>query len=649
MELNPQQRAAVEQSGRHVLVLAGAGTGKTRTIAARALHLIRSDGVDPRRILLLTFTRRAAREMTSRLSRDGDLGPLADSIPAGTFHHFCLRCIRRLPKQFGAEGFTVIDADDQLQLMRLARAGVRRKKEVFPRAREILQKLSYARNTNLGFRDYLDRYTEGYDEELIDRLCRCASDYSARKRDGGYMDFDDLLHLVARKLHGDRAARDRIRDLYDHVLVDEMQDTNPLQWLILDALRDPALLFCVGDDAQSIYAFRGADFRNVHSFTERVPGAVVLRLQENYRSTQETLDLSNWLLSGSELSYEKDLRAFRGPGIRPKLVECEDEVAEAAWIVDDVIERHEAGSAWEDHMIIARSAWASRSVEAEMVRREVPYIFVGGTRLLSAAHVKDLLCTIRAAGSERDHIAWIRYLTLWPRVGDVGASRVIEVLDGGGSLEEALGLLRVDDSLRARIAAGISSTRESWGSPSGAIRAATEFLTPVLQERYPGWEGRRRDLDLLAHLAEGFRSMVSFLETYALDPVYTTEARRRENDDAVTLITAHSAKGTECPVCYLVRVEPGFYPHIRSVGSADDEEEERRVLYVAMTRAADELIITRSCSRFGRRVFFGGSSAPGTGYFLKDLPGELVDSIRTGFDREDDEGLSSIVPWKSGQ
>lgn len=313
--------------------------------------------------------------------------------------------------------------------------------------------------------------------------------------------------------------------------------------------------------------------------------------------------------------------------------------------MDDIVERHEAGAPWRDHMIIARSAWASRSVEAEMAGRNVPYVFIGGTRLFSAAHVKDLLCMVRAAGSRRDGLAWLRYLTLWPRVGDVSASRVIEALNEGLELEQALRRLRTDDDARDRIAGGVRLVEENWATPSRAVGAAAEFLAPLLERRYPRWQARKRDVDLLVGLAGRFGNTLSFLETYALDPVYTTEVRRREGDDAVTLVTAHSAKGTEAPVCYLVRVEPGFYPHSRSIGNPDDEEEERRVLYVAMTRAADELVITRSRTS-GWRTADGGSSASGRLYFLRDLPGRLVETEHAGFFGGLQDATAPITPWK---
>ena len=466
LNLNPQQRAAVEHSGSHALVLAGAGTGKTATIIGRTAHLLQQ-GVEARRILLVTFTRRAASEMIHRLGRGAEnaSGP---RVEAGTFHHFCLRTMQSMPDAFDLRNVTVMDRDDQLQLVRLVRAPFRRKGENFLQAGRIMSVISYARNTNQSLRAYLDDNADllGWEDDIVDRVLQIADNYRKRKEERGYLDFDDLLHRFAARLHKNELLRNRVKGRYDHILVDEMQDTNPLQWLVLDALRDPPRLFCVGDDAQSIYAFRGADFQNVHSFTERVHGAAVLKLEENYRSTQGILNLANWLLDESPLKYDKHLRSARNSadrprpapwlpshfhrksgngednaGTRPRLLDFGDEFEEAGWIANDLVERHERKAPWRDHMIITRTAYAARTLEAALIERKVPYRFIGGTQLFQAAHVKDLLSLVRAGLSNRDDLAWMRYLTLWrgarhrkivapPRRGE-SAGRAGRRMEGG--------------------------------------------------------------------------------------------------------------------------------------------------------------------------------------------------------------------------
>jgi len=619
LRLNKNQQIAAKYKDQHILVLAGAGTGKTLTIIARAEYLIRK-GVDPRRILLLTFTRRAAREMIDRLYLS--IGDTAKEVTAGTFHHFCLLTMRRMGDKFGIQDFTVIDNDDQNSLMRLARAGYVTKGENFPRASQLVNIFSYSRNTNMSVLEYLNKYTE-FDEETCNKILAVLAEYKQRKQLNLYFDFDDILYHFGKKLHEDSSIRNQLRSRYDHILVDETQDTNPLQWIILDGMKDPAKLFCVGDDAQSIYAFRGADFRNVHSFKKRIPDSVVLKLEDNYRSTQEILDISNWLLKESPLKYNKKLKAQRGTGIKPVLVDFDSDLYEAKWIAEDLIERHETGSSWSDHMILTRTAWGSRSVEAMLIEKNIPYIFIGGISFLQAAHVKDLLCLIRAAASYYDEIAWMRYLTLWPRIGDVTSSRLISAMKEMGTMKEALNQL--SNKLKKdqqRIVSGPKTILKYWNEPTKALRVGGEFLKPILSQKYDKWDLRKKDFDLLVRLAERYRSLMRFIETYTLDPITSTVASRLDNQDVVTLITVHSAKGTEAPVCYVIRVEPGMYPHIRSLGVEDDEEEERRILYVAMTRAKNELILTRSGGPSGYSYSYGDAAEA---YFLSDVPDELVE------------------------
>ncbi len=648
MEFNDQQLAAIEHDGSHVLVLAGAGTGKTMVIVGRTAHLIRS-GVEPGRILLLTFTRRAAREMTARLRLE--VGPASDLLIAGTFHHFCLRTMRSMPKSFGTQDSTVIDRDDQIQVMRLVRSLHRKKGEKFPRASEIVRVASYARNTNIPASEYLERFPR-WEDDVNERVLHCISGYGERKTASNYIDFDDILFIFASRLHRDEGLRTKLAGLYDHILVDEMQDTNPLQMLILDGLRDPARLFCVGDDAQSIYAFRGADFRNVHSFTEMVPGSSVLKLERNYRSHQEILDLANWLLSESPLEYGRILEARRGKGFKPFLIDFDSDFDEARWIVEDIVERNDRGARLSEHMIIARTAFSTRATEAALIEKKIPYRYVGGTQLFHAAHVKDVVSLIRCVASMMDEIAWMRYLTIWPGIGDRTAALMIDGIREKRGENPAVIFSWLRSSLKrsSNLVDGLEAVASHWNDPPEAMQRACSCLEEVLETRYAGWEGRKRDLELLVRLCSRHRTLGGFLETYALDPMTSSIVERLENDDCVTLITAHSAKGTEARVCYLLKAEPGQYPHFRSLGDEDAEEEERRVLYVAMTRAMDELILTRSL----RRIRFpwslglgdGPQAFPGSGYFLRDIPPGLVKHDLDGSLGSGEGDDQIIISWR---
>ena len=623
---NDAQRAAATFDGGHCLVLAGAGTGKTTTIIGRVAHLI-SREVDPRRILLLTFSRRASREMRQRLGKASGKKS-GDKVAAGTFHNFCLSYMRRWADAFGTKGYTVIDRDDQTQLMKLARAA-HPDGGSLPKAAQLVNYYSYARNTNAPLKDYLTKFTD-LDEPAIAAVRNVVGTFTDRKRECRYLDYDDILFVFAGKLHSDESLRRKLAGRFDHVLVDEMQDTNPLQWLILDALRDPAKLFCVGDDAQSIYAFRGADFKNVHSFTERVPDSRVMKLELNYRSVQPILDVSNWLLKQSPLEYDKELTSARGEGELPQLIDFDSDFEEADWIAEDLKQRHEGAAAYRDHMILTRTAYGARTVEAALIENDIPYRFVGGTTLLKSAHVKDLLSLLRSVDNPSDELAWVRYLTLWPRIGEKTAARVIPKIQTAPDHTAIIELLAKSYVDKPQLSEAVARVHAAWDTPVKAITAAVDSLTPLLEKSYDRWDMRRKDFDLLVRLAASHGDVSSFIETYTLDPVTESEVNTEDVDDILTLITVHSAKGTEAPVCYLIGVQPGNYPHVRSVGKEDEEEEERRVLYVAMTRAMNELIITRTMRSGGAftphwsRGF--GASSGGSDYFLSKLPTDLVNN-----------------------
>ncbi|PIE41442.1 MAG: ATP-dependent DNA helicase PcrA [Gammaproteobacteria bacterium] len=631
MELNQEQTQAAHYSGdaKHLLILAGAGTGKTRTIIGRVIFLVQS-GVPAQRLLMLTFTRRAAKEMLARLEKD--LGQIAHTITCGTFHHFCLQVMRRIPKAFQLENSTIIDRDDAQSLLQLIRGDQVRKeiKKEFPRAATLLNYISYAKNSCLALETYLYQFTE-LSEEFIELTLAISTEYENRKRNRQYLDYDDILHLFCKTLEAKPELAAKIAGLFQHILVDEMQDTNPLQWRILQQLSS-ARLFCVGDDAQSIYAFRGADFKNVHAFSERLEHSAVLKLQENYRSTQPILDIANWLLDESHIDYNKRLVAVRGHADKPVLIDFESKHDEAAWIAADLLERHEGGAPWHQHMVLVRSAWSAKVLEGALIDAGIPYQFIGGTSLLEAAHVKDVLSLCRAAMNRRDELAWIRYLKCWPKIGDITASKTVAALLASDPAEDIKEVVRAQLKKRDDIIKGIEIIQNNHGTPSQAIRLATEHMATVFHHKYDRWESRLSDLRLLADLASRYKDLLGFVETYTLDPVSNSQAEKTETEDAVTVITVHSAKGTEAPVCYCLGVQPGTYPHMRSLGDLDAEEEERRVLYVALTRAQDELIITRAGDD-SRTLFHGGSfvQSAGSPYFLEYLPPDLVEHRQYGY------------------
>ncbi|MBC7752153.1 MAG: ATP-dependent helicase [Candidatus Saccharibacteria bacterium] len=589
LELNPSQRVAATHLKNHALVLAGAGCGKTKTIIARAAFLI-SQGVSPDRIQILTFTRRSASEIVERVKTH--LGDSSQGLRSSTFHTWCTSIIRRAPTAFGFKKFTVIDRDDQLQLFKLLRG--KRASGNFPTAAQICDLYSFARNTRTSLDATLKKQSPNYYNQK-EPIASIMKEYELRKRSRNYFDYDDILDIVAKGINQHEELCKWVGTQFDHILVDEMQDTNPLQWELLEPLTKYVKLFCVGDDAQSIYGFRGADFKNVHSFQERLPDSTILRLEDNYRSTQEILDISNWLLKSSTINYDKKLKSMRGFGLIPKIHTFSNEWEEGRWIAEDLIKRRVSGSLWKNHMILVRSSFSARTVEAALLAKEIPYIFIGGTKLLDAAHVKDVLSVLRLIGNNQDEIGWMRYLTLWSGVGEVKAGKIINEILNHDNTNDAISTLETEGYGSSELASVIKELIQIEGSVSKIISKAVKLMTDMLANKYKNqdWEKRQRDFSFVEKLAEKHSSVLEFLEEYILDPIFNSERDRIENEDIVTIITIHSAKGTEREVCYVQNVSTGSYPPAFAINDLDDVEEERRVLYVALTRAKNELIITR--------------------------------------------------------
>ncbi|MFW1858509.1 ATP-dependent helicase [Acinetobacter defluvii] len=645
-ELNPQQKQAATTEKKHSLVLAGAGCGKTKTIVARAAYLI-DQGVPANQIQILTFTRRSASEIVARVELA--LGDQAKGLRASTFHTFCMYLLRRVPKAFGLEQFSIIDRDDQLMLFRLIRGKDDKKNpNALPKPQQLCDLYSFARNTRQKLSLALEKQLPEF-LEYKDQIVEIMKEYETRKRARHFLDYDDILAVVASGLAQSEGLVDYVAGLCQHMLVDEMQDTNPLQWAILEPLKDKTSLFCVGDDAQSIYGFRGADFENIHHFKDRVPDAEIFKLEKNYRSTQEILDLSNWLLDQSEIHYDKKLEAYRGDGIKPKMHVFPNEFDEAKWIAIDIKERHllEA-AAWNEHMVLVRSAFAARHIEAAFIQANVPYRFIGGMKLLETAHVKDLLSLLRVIANPMDDIAWMRFLTLWNGVGDIGASKLAQQLLLEPDLEKLFDKLEKfgripDNTLLIMKQMSVLKTEVE-----ACVKLGVEAILNQLEENYAkkDWHKRVGDFDLVKQLASKHSQLSEFLEEYVLDPVSISEIERQSQDDVVTLITIHSAKGTEQKVCYVANVSAGQYPHARAQGDFDEVEEERRVLYVALTRAQNELILTKQNLSFWAHTQTDEKGRKVESYFLNDLTRNLC-STETHYRQREQTVKSALIERKA--
>ncbi|MCH7296498.1 ATP-dependent helicase [Acinetobacter higginsii] len=620
-ELNPQQKQAATTTAQNCLVLAGAGCGKTKTIVARAAYLI-DQGLAAQQIQILTFTRRSASEIVTRVEQH--MGAQAKGLRASTFHTFCMYLLRRNPRAFGLTQFSIIDRDDQLLMFRLLRG--KDKGNVLPKAAELCDLYSYARNTKTKLSDALvEQLPQAVEYKA--QIAELMKAYEQRKQERNFLDYDDILSIVAVHLQSSPELVKWVTGFCSALLVDEMQDTNPLQWALLQPLVGKVKLFCVGDDAQSIYGFRGADFENIHHFKERVSDAEVLTLEMNYRSTQGILDLSNWLLEQSQIEYDKHLQAYRGKGLKPQLHILSNEFEEANWIIQDLNRRHMQGAAWAEHMVLLRSGFSGRYLEGALIAANIPYRFVGGVKLLESAHVKDVLSLLRVSVNPQDDLAWMRFLTLWDGVGDVGASKLAQELIQLPDIEARCQRLERHGKVPQQAILILMQLDVLQQHVEACIGLALDALNEQLENNYKtkDWSRRVKDFDLVKQLARKHSALGEFLEEYVLDPISISEIDKTPDQDLVTLITIHSAKGAEQKVCYVPHVSPNQYPHARAQGDFDDVEEERRVLYVALTRAEDELILTKQNLNLWSQDQYDELGRKIESYFLNDLPQYLVD------------------------
>jgi DNA helicase-2/ATP-dependent DNA helicase PcrA len=608
-DLNAEQRLAVEHgvAGRGanvagpLLVIAGAGSGKTATLAHRVAHLI-VQGADPGRLLLLTFSRRAAAEMERRAqrliaspTRSESRSPLAWS---GTFHAVGARLLRLYADAIGLDpGFTVHDREDSADLMNLVRheLGLSEKGERFPLKATCLAIYSRAVNAGQPLDEVLRRqfpWCTAWEKELRGLF----DAYVAAKQGQHVLDYDDLLLYWAELMKVPELARD-VGSRFDHVLVDEYQDTNALQAAILMALKpDGAGLMVVGDDAQAIYGFRAADVRNILDFPKLFPApARLVTLERNYRSTQPILAASNAVIGLAHERFAKNLRSERSGGDKPSLMSALDDTAQAECIVAAVLEAREAGTPLREQAVLFRTAHHSALVEIELARRNIPFVKFGGLKFVEAAHVKDALAVLRWAENLADRVTAFRVLQLIEGVGPSTAAKVLDRMAGAAPVE-ALAAFRppgraarpwreLADLMRQLCGAGAVD----WPAQLEQVR---QWYRPHLERRYADAVARAGDLDQLERIAALYPSRQAFLTDLTLDPPAASSAGAgapRLDEDYLILSTIHSAKGQEWKSVYVLNVVDGCIPSDMATGSAEEIEEERRLLYVAMTRAKDRL------------------------------------------------------------
>jgi DNA helicase-2/ATP-dependent DNA helicase PcrA len=602
--LNAEQRNAVDHDGGPLRIIAGAGTGKTRTLVSRLARLL-EDGTPPERILLVTFSRRAASELIRRTGQLVD-ARIARRVEAGTFHSVAHRILRRYSSSLGLpEAFTVMDQGDVGDLFALLRAPIAADRHRrFPKASTVAAVYARVVSSQVGVEETVARDFPWCAED-IDGLKLIFTQYTERKRDQQLLDFDDLL-LFWRAASMDPNVGPVLASMFDHVLVDEYQDTSTVQADVLRSLRAlDARITVVGDDAQAIYSFRAASVRNILDFPEQFAGSTTVTLEQNYRSTRPILELANAVIAEAGEGHRKRLWTDRGGGVLPVLSTCEDQQCQAEAVCTTILEHHEAGKALKDQVVLFRTSHHSDLLEVELGRRGVPFVKYGGLRFLEASHIRDLLAALRLVENPWDELAWLRVLQLADGVGPKSARRMMDdigVRESGFTGPNPLDRFCADPA-RANhrsavelqgIADGLSRCRDQAVPLAVRVELLCGLLEPMIRQNYDHPEPRLADLDALAGLAADYSGLDAFLADLTLDPPSSTgdlAGKPSLDDDWLTLSTVHSAKGGEWDVVHLIHAADGAFPSDMATGTDAGIDEERRLFYVALTRARSHLHI----------------------------------------------------------
>ena len=661
-ELNQAQYEAVTATEGPLLVIAGAGTGKTRTLVFRVAHLVEI-GVDPRSILLLTFTRRAAEEMLRRASL------LIDNrcarVSGGTFHSFANSILRQYGRKIDlSPAFTIMDRPDSEDVIQLLRAemGLNTKERRFPRKQTVGEIYSMALNKQWTIPELIERDYPHLTDSL-EELLRLYERYVDYKKGKSLLDYDDLLIRLRNLLAGHEEIRRRLSDTYRFIMVDEFQDTNRLQAEIvrlLAATHDNVMV--VGDDAQSIYSFRGANFRNIMDFPKEFAGTRIISLEENYRSTQPILSFTNEIIRRARERYEKSLFTRKQDGDTPLLVQAESEQAQSRFVCQKILELREEGVPLWDIAVLFRSSFHSFDLEIELARHNIPFVKRGGFQFIQSAHIKDLLAHLRILSNPQDAISWSRALLLLEGVGAQQSQKIIHWLLEGSTLRPR----PEEDSARRLTSKGSNPTErlrsfEAKGKVAHGLRTLAQVLevcregerpaekaqylmqyyVPILKRKYPeDYPKRLRDMEHFQGMTERYRNLERLLSDMALEP--PTESvdgvlAVDPDEGPLVLSTIHSAKGLEWHSVFIIWALEGRFPSYYNIDTEEELEEERRLLYVAATRAKENLFITYPVKIFDRglRTVLSRPSQ-----FIEGIPEEMLEPV-TLVDEEEERGWGS--------
>jgi DNA helicase-2/ATP-dependent DNA helicase PcrA len=594
-ELNPSQLAAATATEGPLLILAGAGSGKTRTLTYRVAYLLEK-GAEPGRILLLTFTRKASEEMVARCSRLLGKRYRTRDVFGGTFHSFANATLRRFGDLAGvAPSFTVLDATDSADALDMCarNLGVKNKRTgagKFPAKGKVQAIYSMARNWDISAGEALRRWSEAFHEAFLDDFEALVQQYEEYKRDNQVFDFDDLMTTFRDRLRDSDEFRARISGLVDYIMVDEYQDTNVVQAEIVNLLGDGHRnVMAVGDDSQSIYAFRGANVANIFTFVETYPECRVVKLERNYRSVAPILDLANQVTENARMCFRKRLYSEEQSRDKPMVVACLSPENEAAYIRQSVASLAAQGVPPGEIAVICRSAYHTNHIQLELLRHRMGFVLRGGQRFIERKNVKDLIAHLKLMVNPLEEVAWHRVLELLPNIGRATAGKVVQ------SIRERGGSIDFSEFSKTRAYGGLRSLQrllaEQPRTPAQAVEQAIGYYRQLLWER--GTEGRELDRKsaeqrILARMAENYRFLEKFLTDLTLDPPDPSEKKQ----DRIVVSTVHSAKGLEFDHVIIPHMLDGLFPSEKALGDLESEEEERRIFYVAATRAKKRLTLT---------------------------------------------------------
>jgi len=622
-ELNPSQYEAVAAVEGAYLIIAGAGTGKTRTLVYRVARLIET-GYDPKSILLLTFTRKAANEMMRRASVL--LDDRCSKIRGGTFHSFANITLRKYAKTIGLiSSFTILDQGDSADIINLIRAqeGIIDDKKRFPKKDTLNKIFSYSINTNKRIEEIVE---EDYPHflPLIDKILYVNKVYKYYKRKNNLLDYDDLLIYLRDFLLSGSAAAKSLLSTIRFVMVDEYQDTNYLQAQIVKGLaQHNGNVMVVGDDAQSIYSFRGANFRNIMDFPKLFNDVQIIKIEENYRSVQTILDFANNIYDKAIEKYTKVLYTRKNGGSLPYIVAAANANMQSKFIVEKILELREEGITLNDIAVLFRSSFFSFDLEIELAKANIPFQKFGGMKFVETAHIKDVLAFLRIASNPNDIISWYRVLLLHEGVGPKTAQRVLDELAtarisiSSNPRQSAKNIIQNKNLVDLFVILYKIHTIKM--PPTEKVQMVYDYYHPIFKDKYDDYNKRNKDLEIFLNISENYRSLDSLLADMAIEPVIDSMIEMEgtdKEDELLTLSTIHSAKGLEWHSVFIIHAIDGYFPSARSAEKIESLEEERRLMYVASTRAKQNLFVTYPMNMYDRET---GSTFSKPSRFISEI------------------------------